>query len=123
MKMQLDWGDIEQTYIVWNFEHGWTWEECIASSCELRDMVAEKANDVNVILDLRDSHQPFGMTEHLPELQANLPHNINMAIVIAERGLVYGMYKFIDSLDREIAAHIRFVRTVDEAYHMLMATV
>jgi hypothetical protein len=122
--IDVDWGDVDETILVWTFEDGWTAQDFMDAFTTSEEFVEEKTTPsiVHALLDVQH-------TVHLPNDMFTLGrYAINRASNLEFKGLITIInptmlwVRFYDAL-KVTAPHafdVRFAQDADEAYKMMV---
>jgi len=122
--IDVDWGDVNETILVWTFEDGWGVQDFMTAFTLSEQMVAEKITPsiIHMLLDVQH-------TVHLPRDMFTLGrYAINRANKVGFRGLVTIInptllwYRFYDVLQITVphSLEIQFAKDADEAYQIMV---
>lgn len=120
MSIVVDWGNAEDTFLIWRFDGAWTWKEVHSSFEVLHELSHDKA-DFDVMLDLRSCHsvQP-NLLSHLVRLSGNMPHNLRRTVVISHSPFLERFYQMLKSYT-SAALDVIMVTSIDAAYNLLLS--
>lgn len=122
--IDVDWGDVNETILVWTFEDGWNTQDFISAFTLSEQMVAEKLTPsiIHMLLDVQH-------TVRLPNDMFTLGrYAINRANKVGFKGLVTIInptllwHRFYEAL-KITAPHsidIQFAKNADEAYQLMV---
>jgi len=122
--IDVDWGDAEETILVWTFEDGWTAQDFMDAFKLSEEFVAQKLTPsiIHVLLDVQH-------TVHLPKDMFTLGrYAINRASDVGFKGLVTIInpttlwHRFYDALKITVPHRliIKFASNADEAYQLMI---
>lgn len=117
MAITVDWGDADETLIVWKFGKSWTHSDFLSALVKSNAMQSTHRPQ-HCIADLR---QMIMTTADFSEIARALKHSnhiINgLTVAICHRDYWQTVYN--DAISRVTGRQVTFVRTVDEAYHLI----
>ncbi len=115
-----DWGNQEETLLVWKFEVGWTITDLYESIYAAKRMIESKTYMVDVIIDLRRSIQiPDGIISAVIYAFETLPSNTGTTAIITTNTAWQMLYTIITNVYRVGFGLLQFVNTVDAAYSIV----
>ncbi len=87
MAITVQWDNQEQTVIRWDFDPTWSWDELADSVRVSGAMIAGTDEDVDIILNTKDSQPPAGkITAYQRSAFTYTPSNVRMLILVCEPG-------------------------------------
>ena len=122
MSIHVDWGNHEETIVVWKFSREWESKDYMQALSKTSTLLRHTTQNINLICDIRLSVQRASnllvlarlVTQHRP------PHIGVMTIIVANE-----FWKnMADILTRQRSGRplpVYFVETVDEAYDLVGA--
>jgi hypothetical protein len=120
MSILVDWGNIEETLLVWRFGHRWTGEECAQALEDTNRLAQSKPHPVDLIADMRQSishpSHLFSLGRHI---FAALPANLRSVVVLGLNGY---WQRITELLNRQVTYrcdNIYFVDHPDDAYNII----
>lgn len=122
MPIHLNWGDVDETFLILNFDGQWSGEDLYTNIKDFFERVATKDHPIELMVDMRQSLAP---PQHLVTMLRsiiNRPHdgNVKRVVVIVNSNFWQRIFSVIaKSVQRNISKKVTFVETVDEAYSML----
>lgn len=120
MPITLDWGNFEETFVVWKFELFWTWDELYASLTRLREMLPQQTATYHMIVDTRRCMMPSNsLLANVRTVPRYMPANLDKIVVITTHNLLPALTQNLHRMGVMIPGQIIFVETVDDAYHLV----
>ena len=119
MTITLDWGDFDETFLVWNFNGKWTADAFYQTIEHLKQLSLSKPYPVNVMVDMRQSlAAPNNLLTLLRVAVKSNVRNIGRVIVISKSGFWLQMYQMlVKTAQLAETTPVTFVGSVDEAYY------
>lgn len=122
--IDVDWGDANETILVWTFEDSWTAQDFMSAFKLSEEFVAEKLTPsiIHILLDVQH-------TIHLPKDMFTLGrYAINRASHVGFKGVITIInpttlwLRFYDALKITVphALNIQFAKDADEAYQIMI---
>ena len=119
MKIHVDWGNPEETILVWTFENGWgttDFKEVLPISIE---MLSSKEHTVDVLADFqRTFTRPTNLIALAQLGVGQAPPNIGQVVIISRSTFWQWMYQVFSRLYRH-DVEFKFARDASEAYQFL----
>ena len=121
--INFGWGDYDKTYCVLSFEGHWTIEEFIDSVGFVHTELNNPFKTINIMIDLRHSDAPPEDIMTVTNAYAEPPPSFKgRAIVIYKAVLWKRLYDLMLENGQYHALDIHFVKSVDEAYQLLVTS-
>lgn len=122
--IKVDWGDHEETIIVWHFDDAWSAEDYAIAWWQSNQFAMSKPHKVNILTDLRRTGKIA--PNLLPTLLSYLPDqspNIGLSVMIThpENRSWAWLYGVLENFYKRPET-VRFVEQVDEAYALVEET-
>jgi hypothetical protein len=121
MSITLDWGDFDETFLVWNFAGKWSAEEFYQTIEQLKQLSMTKPYAVNIMVDMRLSlAAPNNLLTLLRVAVKSKVQNIGRIIVISKSNFWLQMYQMlVKTAQLPETTPVTFVGTVDDAYYKI----
>lgn len=121
MTLTLDWGDFDETFVIWSFAGRWTPEEFYTAMEKLRDYGASKPYPVKIMVDMRHSlAAPNNLLTLLRAAVKMNVRNIGQVVVITPSNFWPQMYEMlVKTVKLDGSTPVTFVKTVDDAYSQI----
>lgn len=118
MPIVMDWGDADDTFIIWRFDGTWTWNELYSVLVDLQTITAPKPV-FDVLLDLRGCKdlQP-NLLSHLIRIIKMLPQNHRDTVIVGDSHFLNTMHRMMQP-HVTLPGAIHFAKTMDEAYELI----
>ena len=122
--IEVDWGDANETILVWTFSHGWTAQDFTDAFVLSEKYVASKVTPsiVHILIDVQHTaHLPKDMFT-LGRYAINRANNRGLKGLIAIINPTALWQRFYDVLKITVphSLDIRFAKDADEAYQMMI---
>ena len=117
--IKVDWGNHEETLIVWHFDDKWYADDYAWALRYTNYLAMTKPHTVNIIMDLRRTETLA--TNLLQTILDNLPDkspNLHVSVLITTNTAWKTMYNIILNIYKQ-DIDVRFVDSVDEAYDLV----
>ncbi|GAB4519557.1 MAG: hypothetical protein OHK0046_28620 [Anaerolineae bacterium] len=114
----VDWGNAEETLLVWKFEGHWTPEEVFAAVDQVLLFASGYPHMIDIIVDTRRAHLPAHPMNFNHREFRHKPGNLGQIVVIYEAvlwSMLYDMLTHLSGIDYGVA----FVQSVDDAYKLV----
>jgi hypothetical protein len=119
--MAVDWGSIEETFIVWRIEGSYNIREFQTAYSVLSSMIRSKNYPIDTIVDLRMASQNV---ELLPQALAyhrrNKPHNVHRTIILYHNDFWQRNIALLENFYPRLFQNLIFTNSVDEAYILVL---
>lgn len=121
MPIQLNWGDVDETFLILNFDGKWSGEDLYSSILDFFERISTKPHPIELMVDMRKSLAP---PQHLVTILRSIikrPHKgeVKRVVVIVNSNFWERIFSVIVQAAPHIGKKVAFVKTVDEAYLML----
>jgi hypothetical protein len=117
----VDWGSVEETFIVWRIEGSWQLPEFQAAHSLSYRLISSKAYPVDVIIDIR---MAGFQTEHLATVlelhRSHSPQNVGKTIIIRQSDFMRRIFALLDNFLPDFSNAFIFTDSVDEAYTLVL---
>lgn len=119
MSIKVDWGNAEDTLLIWRFQKDWTPRD-LQNACSMAEtIVAQKNQAVDVILDFGYTLTPPPNTITLiRSLLLHFPANTGKIVILGRTGFWEQIFTLALKMG-DIRHSIYFARTVDDAYELV----
>lgn len=120
MPITVDWGDMDETIIVWKFHFAWTVDDFRHAMQRTVQLKQQVGHDIYVICDLRPvlSYPPNLVTLAL-EMTKRYPEAAAITVVITPNEFWPRVFQLFQRVAPRQFQNARFVRQVDEAYEYI----
>ena len=121
MPITLNWGDFDETFLVWNFTQNWTTEEFYDLLQELQRYAQPKKQPIKIMVDMRRSMKaPNNLLTLLRIAVKSNIQNIEKIVVISNSNFWIQMYQIlVKTTHLDDNTPVTFVNSVDEAYYLI----
>lgn len=119
MAINIDWGNLEQTILIWTCETEWTTEEYYEAVRESKSLIESKSYDVDVMVDMQFNRmRPTMILQLVKYGLRNRAQNVGTVILIYSNSFWLFME---ETLKRVLAGELNFMFAQDanEAYQIL----
>jgi hypothetical protein len=119
MTIVVDWGDASDTFLIWRFEHGWTWDALYPALAQTDQMVAEHTG-FDMLIDLRscNTSQP-NLLSHLTRIVKRTPHNLRTAVIVTNNDFLNYLHRMLQA-QTVLPFEVYLVGTMDEGYSLIV---
>ena len=122
--IDVDWGDANETILVWTFDNGWTAKNFMDALETSEEFVGEKLKPsiIHILLDVQHTvHLPPDMFT-LGRYAINHARNMGFKGVITIINPTTLWHRFYDALKITVphTLNIQFAKDADEAYQMMV---
>jgi len=120
MGIEVRWVDTQQTAMIYNFLDPWTWQDYYTTTTQGRTMLASVNHKVIILINLSETRSiPPGALSHLRRAVSHSHPNRGLVILIGLRSFVQAVANLMNRIYPKIAAQVRFVTTLEEAYAII----
>jgi hypothetical protein len=117
----VDWGSLEETFVVWRMEGNWNLPEFQANHFLSSKMISSKNHPVDVIIDIRtvvfQSHL-LSAVFHIHRHQS--PENVGKTVIIYPSDFMQRVFHLLDNFYPGFSNDFIFTASVDEAYLLVL---
>ena len=115
--INVNWGNPQQSVLVYSFVTPWTWDEYYSLDNRVRDMLESAQQTVDVILDFSEGRQvPEGALAHLRRLLTSKYPNRGMVYIVGTNTVVETLGNVITTVYPAASQIVRRAKTMDAAY-------
>lgn len=124
MRISVEWGNAEKTFVLQDFTPGWTWEDFYESSKQSITMIKSVDHITHIISDFRNSGAlPIGSSiTHARNVMKNYPDNWGILVVVSDsmfiRSLVGAFRRLFAS---GIGGKTYATETMEQAHELMVA--
>lgn len=120
--VRIDWGNADETFLVWRFEGGWQADDYVASVYEANRLADSKAYPVDIILDLQRSNMEVADIARLFRWgRDKLSENICLIIVVTTNPYWQNLFDLIGQVYGTHRLPTAYCTTSDGAYDAIEA--
>lgn len=117
--IKVDWGDHEETLIVWHFDDQWYAEDYACAIHQTNLLAMTKPHTVNIIMDLRrTSTLASRLLQTILDTLPDKSPNLYLSVMITTNKAWQTLFNIITCIYRR-ESDVRFVDTVDAAYSLV----
>ncbi len=119
MGILVDWGDEDETILMWRFPISWTGDDFYQALQITQELVSEKTCAVDVLVDMQKALQ--SPTNLLPLFKNGLSKripNLRHIIIISQSRYFVSLYAVLQKLGRDFPK-LHFVENANEGYELL----
>jgi hypothetical protein len=123
MMIAIDWGDVNETFLVMSIKGSWTSKELIEIVAKTNDLVSSKPYPVHLLVDAHDAgNLPVDAMRLIPTLVRQRPSNSGETIIITQNNIWQNMWNILQPAIRYLNKNdLRFVTNANDAYDLLRA--
>ena len=115
----VDWGNFEETFVVWKFNHKWATDDFGEALKELNALVASKPYRTGCIADMRYTYlSDKNLMLIARMLQNQVPSNLGCIVLIVSSDYIPRLYAHFKRIVPN-ACEISFVQSIDAAYEFI----
>jgi len=119
MSIIVDWGDADDTLLIWHFPHNWTSRDLQNAYGLANDILSKVNYEIDIIFDFGYTINPPQNTIQLCRgLLLHCPHNVRSVIILGRTRYWERIFSLVLRL-QTFEHTVHFVQTVDEAYALL----
>jgi hypothetical protein len=117
----VDWGSLDETFLVWRIEGNWTLAEFQATHFLSSRMIASKAYPVDVIVDIRTAGLQTNFLAAVLEIHRyQSPKNVGKTIILYYNDFIRRMFTLVENFYPRFSKDFIFTVSVDEAYLLVL---
>jgi hypothetical protein len=117
----VDWGSVEETFVVWRMEGNWNLPEFQASHSLSSIMISSKAYPVDVIIDIRTvNFQSQLLTDVVNIHRYQSPKNVGKTVILHQSDFMQRVFHLLDNFYPGFSNDFIFTASVDEAYLLVL---
>lgn len=118
MAVQINWGNEQKTFTVFEFIGSWTWEEYYAARDAGVKMVNTVDHTVNIIVDISQSSVfPQNMLTHFRSSVNQAPRPFDLCVIVSQSRFIEALVNVLSRL--KLMTKFRLVKTREEAIKIL----
>lgn len=116
MGIITDWGDHDETILVWKFNRTWTAEEFNQAIEQGYQLMTSQPHTVDVICDLQASaNMPTTIIHSAQRAYHNHPDNLGVVAILTRNSMWLSMFELMNLNPMQLAI-FQFVSNVNDAY-------
>ncbi|MGB1285684.1 MAG: hypothetical protein ACPG7F_04040 [Aggregatilineales bacterium] len=120
MTILVDWGNYEETILVWKFSREWQTSHYMEALRQSNSLALTKAHQVNLICDIRMTTQRASNLMTLSRLVIQYrPANVDVMVIIVVNRFWKQMAEILTHQGEGLPVPVHFVETVDAAYALV----
>jgi hypothetical protein len=117
----VDWGSVEETFIIWRFENMWLLSEFQAAHSLSSKMISSKAYPIDIIIDIRRLHFQSRFLHAALEIhRQQSPKNIGKTIILRQNDFMQNIFRLLDNFYPNFSKDFIFTDSVDVAYTLVL---
>ena len=99
MPVHVSWGNDAKTYVVFEFDGDWTWEEYYKGRKKGIEFADQVPHVVNLIVDYTNSSMfPRNMLSHFGSSMDHNPKEFDIAVIVSESAFVVAMLNVLSKI-------------------------
>jgi hypothetical protein len=126
MAIQVAWGNLERTVVLYSFDGAWTWQEFYAAIDIARRLARTVNHPVKEIVDMTNADDipsfvtvPLNAMNNMKMLIHNMHSNECEVFVVGIKPLVKALWETFRAVSSpRLATNVCFVKTLDDAYRL-----
>lgn len=119
----VDWGSVDETFIVFKIEGKWTLSEYVKASQRAIAMLGEKPYCVNIIIDMqRAAPPPLGILNVGVQMGQKVPADAGIMVVLSKNRLwrtIINTIRHVHGVSAIEHLDLHFTSSVNEAYSLV----
>jgi hypothetical protein len=123
MGIHVEWANRERTLLIYSFSGNWDWNDYHAASEQARSMTAASAQQVDVILDFRQTNAlPQGVMRQFSSSfrsMAQQVHHVDRMVIVGATGLLVIISNVLRNSYPQVTAKVLEAPTLEKAYTLL----
>ena len=121
MTIELDWGNAEETILIWTCDTEWTADEYYQAVYDCVEMIDQKPHSVHVMVDMQFNRmRPAMLLQLAKHGYRNRSHNVGSIVLIYRTGF----WLFLEDMLQKIFSKefpLMFAQDANEAYSLLQS--
>jgi|FLYN01.1.fsa_nt_gi hypothetical protein len=121
MGIRVTWGNAERTFINFNFEGDWTWDELERATDQATGMLDSIDYTVDFIMDIRHANQvPKDLMSHAERIASGHHPRRGIMVVVGANRLLRTVGRGLRKLFPEATRNVLFAADLEEAHELIV---